>query len=341
MHGVRLELFSEHEKFLASARAYLAPLLDSSDGASDIRVTLDWDTELSGEFRSDLTQLGRRLWVGPHSLHHTEIWQVPGLEMNIRWANGTLVLHTAYRWPTRRAKWLPIASVRQRAYVSLIYYLVYFPIAWWLERERSWTLLHASSIASNQSALVYSGLPGCGKSTTSLAALSIRDWRIVSDNLLFTDGRHVFACVEPIHVDSRARSLLGDLAERVIPTGRSFSHRRRDYELGPTARCSSAVSRALGFLHVGQVTDVRPVDRAEATLRLMANDYLAKEWMAYQESAAAMHQVWPSVGDQTQRAKNLTALAQSIPCYDVAVGRGKSVQQEVEHVIGVMSNEHA
>ena len=339
-HETRLELVSSHEGFLATARSYLASLLDESEAASDIRVILEWNTVFPADMGKDLTQLGRRIWVGAQCVYHAGIWQVPGLQMNVQWQDGVLVVHAAYHWPTRREKWLSVAvaSVRHRLFASLVYYLVYFPYAWWLERERGWTLLHASAIASTEGALVFSGLPGCGKSTTALAALGSRQWQVVSDNLLFTDGKQVFACFEPIHVDPAARALVGDLGDRIHYTGRPFSHQRRDYELTSQARRSSAPSLALGFLHVGKETAVRPVDRADAARRLMANDYLAKEWMAYQESAAAMHQVWPRLGDQTQRSRNLTSLARSVPCYDVAIGRGMCLQREIEHVIRMMLN---
>jgi hypothetical protein len=271
-------------------------------------------------------------------------------------------VRAAYAWRTRQAKWFARmkASARERLFVSLIYYLVYFPCAWWLERERDLTLLHASAIATSEGGLVFSGLPGCGKSTAALAALNAPEWQVVSDNLLFTDGRQVFACPEPVHVDARTRALVGDgsteadidrlrsgrrsvaavLAGRVRPTGRRFSHQRQDYEITSEARRLSTTPRALGFLHVGRETAVRPVDQASAARRLMANDCLAKEWMAYQESAAAMHQVWPAVGDQERRWGNLTALTRSVPCYDVTIARNGDVQQAMKYVTQAMLDGH-
>lgn len=338
LHEARLVLISGRGDFLAFAHPYLASLLDQAGAEPNIKVTLEWDAVLSDESRSDLEQLGRRIWVGPHRLRHTEIWQVPGLQMDVSRQDETLVVRAAYAWPTRRAKWFArvMAWTRERLFVSLVYYLVYFPLAWWLERERGWTLLHASAIATPEGGLVFSGLPGCGKSTTALAALNVPEWQIVSDNLLFTDGRQVFAFPEPIHVDGRTRALVGDLADRVRPTGRSFSHRRQDYEVTPEARRLSTTLRALGFLHVGQETVIQPVDQATAVRRLMANDCLAKEWMAYQESAAAMHQVWPTIGDHERRQRNLTTLAQSIPCYDVTISRNTLVQQAMKYVTEAM-----
>ena len=342
LHGVRLELCADRDDFLTFARAYLDPLLDRGDARPDITVALEWGAMLD-ENSPGLEQLGRRIWAGPQRLRYTEIWQSPGLQLDIHWPdepNAPLSVRAAYTWPTRRARWFArlMPWARERLFVALIYYLVYFPFTWWLERRRGWTLSHASAVSAPGGGLVLSGLPGCGKSTTALAALNAPEWRIVSDNLLFTDGRQVFACPEPVHIDDKTRALVGDLAGRARPTGRRFSHHRQDYEIGPDARQPSTTPLALGFLHVGHETSVRPIDQTVAARRLMANDCLAKEWMAYQESAAAMHQVWPSIADYTQRWENVTALTQSIPCYDVAVARDGQVLQAMQHITQAMLN---
>jgi hypothetical protein len=184
--------------------------------------------------------------------------------------------------------------------------------------------------------MVFSGLPGCGKSTTTLAFLNQPGWQIVSDNLLFTDGRRVFACVEPIHVDERTRALVGNgdhLRGRVSATGRHFSHGRQDYEVTAAARALSTTPRALGFLHVGPEMAVRRLDADDGARRLLANDHLAKEWLAYQESAAAIHQIWPDVGDLERRRANLWALAHTVPCYDVIMARGENVGHAVSTIL--------
>jgi hypothetical protein len=366
LHGVRLTLRSERDDFIAFARTYLAPLMDDvvkPDDAttSHIHVQVTWNASLPAQgsraLSDGMEQLGRRLWAGSGRLRFTEIWQVPGLALDVRWgeapsdpaAGGELSIHARYTWPSRRARWLAplLPAARERLFVGLIYYLVYFPWAWWLERERGWTLLHAAAVAAPagagifgpQDGVVFSGLPGCGKSTTALAFLNQPEWHIVSDNLVFTDGRWVFACVEPIHVDERSRALVGNgdnLSRYVCSTGQRFSHGRQDYEVRAAARSPSATPRALGFLHVGRETVVRRLDPDDSARRLLANDYLAKEWLAYQESAAAMHQIWLDVGDQERRRANLLALAQSVPCYAVTVARDENVSHAVSTVLRAM-----
>jgi hypothetical protein len=359
LHGVRLTLRSGRDDFLAFARAYLSPLVDvvGDDGSAPIaaphvQVTLAWDARLPEEKTAYLEQLGRRLWYGSNHLRFTEIWQLPGLALDVAWRDETLTVQAAHTWTSRRARWLTalLPAARDQLLVALIYYLAYFPWAWRLERERGWTLCHAAAVATPtgsgafgpQDGVIFSGLPGCGKSTTALAFLNRPEWQIVSDNLLFTDGQQVFACVEPIHVDERTQALVsngGDLNGRVCPTGRRFSHGRQDYEVTPAARSPSATPRAAGFLHVGHETWIRRLAPANGARRLLANDHLAKEWLAYQESAAAMHQIWPDVGDQERRRANLLALAQSAPCYDIAVARGENVSSAVSVILETLERD--
>lgn len=363
LHGVRLALRSGRDDFHTFTRAYLAPLVDDAVAPeevddSPIQVQVAWPTRppqnvLNGA-ADRMEQLGRRLWAGPGRLRFTEIWQFPGLALDVVWQDASpdsatgakLTICAAYMWPSRRMRWLAslLPAARERLFVGLIYYLVYFPWMWWLERERGWTLLHAGAVNTSSGSgtfgpwdgVVFSGLPGCGKSTTTLAFLNWPEWQIVSDNLLFTDGRQAFACVEPIHVDERTRALVGngdDLHARIHATGRRFSHGRQDYEVTAAARSLSTNPRALGFLHVGHEMAVRRLDADAGARRLLANDHLAKEWAAYQESAAAIHQLWPAVGDLERRRANLWTLAHAVPCYDVTVTRGEMVRHAVSTIL--------
>jgi hypothetical protein len=77
-----------------------------------------------------------------------------------------------------------------------------------------------------------------------------------------------------------------------------------------TARALSTIPRAVGFLHVGRALAIRRLDPGDSARRLLANDPLAKS-VGLSGERAAMHQVWPAVGDYERRRANLWALAQS------------------------------
>ncbi|HIE38397.1 MAG TPA: hypothetical protein EYH30_04655 [Anaerolineales bacterium] len=331
LHGVGLALEAKREDFLAFAHDYLAPLTVEGAGQPLIRVTLHWDRALPP---ADLEPLGRRVWVGENRLRLTEIRQVPGLQLEVGWDRDGMRVRATYRWPTRRARWLTRLTwaARARLYVSLIYYLVYFPWGWWMERERGWSLIHAAALARGEDGIVLSGLPGCGKSTFVWAALALPGWRLLSDNLLFTDGRQVWACPEPLHVDERARELSSSTPVGVRPAGRSFSHQREDFELAPQRRVGRAYPRGLVFLRRGRRERVEWLEGEVAFRRLWAGDLLAREWMAYQECAAALHHLIPQVGDPLWRWMNLQELTM-LPCYEVALGEGGNLAEVARRVL--------
>lgn len=336
LHQVALTLETANEDFLAYARAYLAPMWAGEDSKASIRASLQWGQGLSP---ANLVSLGRRIWVGKNCLRLSEIQSVPGLQLEVEWDTQMRVRAT-YRWPSRRARWLArlFPLVRARLYVSLIYYLVYFPWGWWMERERGWNLIHAAALAREGKGVVLSGLPGCGKSTFVWAALALPNWQLLSDNLLFTDGRQVWACPEPLHVDQGGQALSTVAPDGIQPTGRRFSHGRMDFELAPQRRASKTCPQGLVFLQRGHDPWIRPLDNEVALRRLWAGDFLAREWMAYQECAIALHYLVPQVGDPLWRWMSLQELT-TLPCYEVALGEGEDLTQAARRVLERISRE--
>lgn len=340
LHGVGLAVETDREDWLACARTYLSPLaappllappLLAPSRAPSIHVTLEWGKSLPA---ADLEPLGRRVWIGQNCLRLSEIRLVPGLQIQLGWEGDTLRVHAAFRWPGRGARWLAalVPAARTRLYISLVYYLVYFPWGWWLERERGWSLLHAAGLRREDGGVILSGLPGCGKSTLVWAALSLPGWQLLSDNLLFADGRQIYACPEPLHVDARARALIESTPGGVQDTGRAFSHQREDFELLPERRATQAQVDRVIFLRRGRTGGIQPLDHEAAFRRLWVGDMLAQEWAAYEECAAAICHLVPQVGDPARRWANLERLA-ALPCCQVVVPDGEMLSDSVREIL--------
>ncbi|HEY75279.1 MAG TPA: hypothetical protein G4O00_03740 [Thermoflexia bacterium] len=324
LHGVDLTLEGGREDFVDFAARYLPPRLrvagpPGNRGAS-IRVSLRWDEPLP---EADLEPLGRWVQVGPQRVRLLGVRFLPGLQIDAAWTDGGMRVAAAYRWPSRRARWLARVAAWERArlYVTLIYYLVYFPWAWWLESERGWSLLHAAGLAWEGKGVLLTGLPGCGKSAAVWAALHREGWRLLSDNLLFVDRQGMWACPEPLHVDRRARVLGGGLPPGVRPTGARFSHGRENFVLESRRLADAARVRAVVLLRRGAEERVRRVDPEKVWRRLWNGDLLAQEWLAYRECAAAVHHAVPTAGDPAQRWANLRVLS-ALPGYEVVVKEG-------------------
>ncbi len=309
LHAVGLTLTSSNAAVVEVARDHLGAWTVDDAVAAQIDVRLTWGRALPPA--PALARLGRRLWLGEGRLRFSEIRLLPGLQMDVTWEDDRLRIEAAYAWPDRRTRWLSkvAQSLRLRTYLSLVYYLLYFPLGWWLERERGWSLIHAAGLTHEGDGVVVAGLPGCGKSTFVWTALARPGWRILSDNLLFTDGEAIYACPEPLHVDARAQALGAVPAESVTTTGRAYSHRREGFRIAAHRRAERATPTRVLFLRRGPRHERRPLSPATALHRLWANDMLAQEWRAYQTGAAALHHLTPEIGNPERRWANLERLS--------------------------------
>src|SRR5262245_43966413 len=80
---------------------------------------------------------------------------------------------------------------------KLMYFMIYYPMAWQLERTRGWGLLHASAVTMPSGrAVLLSGMGGVGKSTLGLSLLSHPGVKLLSDNLIFHDEERIYSCPE-------------------------------------------------------------------------------------------------------------------------------------------------
>src|SRR2546425_522584 len=56
-----------------------------------------------------------------------------------------------------------IETMKGRRFSTLLYYLFYHPLLWWLSRGAGWHVLHAGAVSTPVGAVVLAGMPGCGK----------------------------------------------------------------------------------------------------------------------------------------------------------------------------------
>ena len=230
--------------------------------------------------------------------------------------------------------WLRLGgeTKRERVYAALIYYLVYFPLLWYLERTRQWYPLHASAVAWPQGAIVLAGLGGIGKSTLTLAFLRDPDARLLSENLILHDQERVYAFPEPIHLDDRSRKMLTGLDGRLESTGRMFSHNRHSYEVLASARVPSSVPRLFCLLRQGKELDLSRMS-VQKTLRIvMSSDVLAREVNEYAQQAAALNFLSPMTDSFQQRIDALRRILDQTTCCVLTVRPGEDLGRVVRLV---------
>lgn len=299
LHGVRVRIESELPAFLDYVRVALEPYLVDDKGQFEIRSKLEWrdgvpprksgqEAVAAGGFEPLIwtRRPDRDLYIGQAGAQWLRIDDFPDLQMQLAMKGesveiaGRYFFHVASGGAVESLQRLrhraQLDELRGRRFSTLLYYLFYHPLLWWLSRGAGWQVLHGGAIATPAGAVVLAGMPGCGKSTLSVAMLADERHRMLSDNLVLHDGRNVMACPELLLLDETSRRLAGAGAARLVATGERRVYARDAYRI---ADVELAPQPAAALLHVERASDfaLRPLDPAESAARLRAANTMAKE----------------------------------------------------------------
>ena len=299
LHGVRIRVESELPAFVDYVRAALEPWLVPDEGRFDIRSRLQWrdgppprggngEGAGAGGFEPRLwtRRPDRDLYVGEAGAQWVRIDDFPDLQMELAMREDTVMLTGRYFFHLshggrveslqRLRHRAQMDDLRGRRFSTILYYLFYHPLVWWLSRGAGWNVLHGGAVATRIGAVVLAGMPGCGKSTLSVAMLAEPDQRMLSDNLVLHDGTSVLACPELLLLDERSRRIAGAGASRLVATGERRVFARDAYRV---AEVELAPQRAGVILHVERASEfqLKPLAPRESAARLRAANTMAKE----------------------------------------------------------------
>lgn len=295
LHGVRVRLESELPAFTEYARAALEPWVIADEGRFDIRSRLQWRDGLppgkaeGGEGGFDKMVWNRRpdrdLLLGAKGAQWLRIDDFNDLQMELAMRDDTVELTGRYFFHLAAGGGETLQRLRHRSrldemrgrrFSTLLYYLFYHPLLWWLSRGAGWHVLHGAAVSTPIGAVVLAGMPGCGKSTLSVAMLADPRHRMLSDNLVLHDGTNVMACPELLLLDETSRRLLGGVLSKLTPTGEQRVYAREAHRVADVEMSSRPV---LAVVHVERASEfsLLPLDPRESAARLRAANTMAKE----------------------------------------------------------------
>src|SRR5574341_306924 len=177
MHGVRVNLACSYDRLVD----YVVCLFGSETGPvwerPDLEVTGIWRAEPQDvgaplAAPSSVNAFGKRMWLSKDQLVWFDTHRDKRLQLRFGRHGSVFAFDVDYRYQPSMKKLERYPDYEQRKFFSLLRYLLYFPIAWFLERTRGWRLIHASAVASGDRAVVVAGPGGAGKTTTCLALVA-------------------------------------------------------------------------------------------------------------------------------------------------------------------------
>lgn len=231
------------------------------------------------------------------------------------------------KWHRKR-----LPTLRKKRFSTILYYMIYYPSFWRLE-QRGLLPLHAAAVDVAGKGMVFCGLPGSGKSTLSVAALSLPGARLLSDNIIFYDKQSVYSCPEPVLVDDRSVELIGASSSLLQPLGGRHVFDRSWCHVGRERLTQRTQPRIFFFVGLGADTVVRPLSAEAAYERFTSANWIAKELRRYlvYRSVLTLSGATPGClknGSQT----TLAALLSRGQSYELTVGWGDGLAKALELV---------
>ncbi|NUO82906.1 hypothetical protein HUU05_22780 [candidate division KSB1 bacterium] len=344
MHGITLTLESEHAPLLEYAQRHLHGLVESAIAAPHIRVKCHWS---QGEWDAEhnpfpvsgaLNVIGKRMLGNAHELLWLDTLRMKGLQLRFSRAGEQWFFEVAFRFHPKKEKLENLPEYEFKKYFSLMSYLAYYPLFWYLERFRGWSVLHASALASTKGGLMIGGLGGVGKTTTCVALLQRQGIELLAENLIFTDGEFIYPCYEPIRLDENSLAMLdGDLkglAPMFFPEGlkdKTMFH-------PPLRESLEKVKPAALFLpQFSPQRYVKAIPPELAAEKMLAMNRLTRELDDYYWYAAALDMHWPAPNRAQQRSEVLHRCAARAHCFELGIDRAAGVNAVVEDILHVLA----
>src|SRR6185369_6444298 len=199
--GLPATLSSFHPEFMAYASAHLAPLRAVESQLPSVEATLTWhecsppaDRAAAYPELAAMDRIDRDVYRSPTEIAWFRIDELPSLHLRFAWDGRCLRVHgdfflylsrNPYRdWLTRGLRRRYLDRLRRRRFTTLLYYLLYYPCFWVLERTRDLHPIHAAGVELDGQVVVLAGPSGVGKSTLVTGLAGSGDARLLSDTFL-------------------------------------------------------------------------------------------------------------------------------------------------------------
>jgi hypothetical protein len=333
--GVPVRFRCDLEPLGAYARAHLEPILSSetSGAAPAVDAELRWHEghppppsaypETLGAERLD-----RDVYARPGDIVWLRVDDLRDLHLRFRWdgerlgVRGDFYHRLATSPGADRLRRLvyrrQLAALRRKRFTRLLYYLVYYPVFWWLEHVRGTHPIHAGAVDAPAGGIVLAGPSGVGKSTLTVALGAAEGCRLLSDTFVAQRGAEVWAVPEPLLLDRWSIDWLGEAGAALTGLRHSYALGRDGYVL-PRGRYAER-TRAAAVVLPRRASEhyVRRIDGETALSRIMAYDDIVNDLRRYRPLAAVLELLDP-VGLGRARLQSLHDLTSGTPCFEVGM----------------------
>ena len=271
--------------------------------------------------KKNYNKISRNIWIGDYSIFISKIERLPGLSINAQLKNDKLYINAVFEDITINLLKKILSFKRnyqqqkQFLLIGLIYYLIYFPYLYYLERFNNLSLLHAGAVKYKQNGIILSGLGGIGKSTFAFGTLLLDECKFLSDNLIFYDKKNIYPFPEPIALNPKSLNMLNNIDKILIKKDIASTHGRMFYQINPNFFSDQAIPQYLFWLQWGNENKLISFDKERCVKNLLDINLLANELREYYIFAATLDLAFSKSLPPDLYYKNLSKLLSNVDCY--------------------------
>lgn len=333
--GLPATLNSDHAEFIAYAGEHLSPLRSLETEPPAVEATLTWHETSPPEDRraaypdiAAMDRIDRDVYRNATEIAWFRIDELPSLHLRFAWDGRCLRVHgdffvylsrNPYRdWLTRGLRRGYLDRLRRRRFTTLLYYLLYYPCFWVLERTRDLHPIHAAGVELHGSVVVLAGPSGVGKSTMVTGLAGEPCARLLSDTFLLHCGAAVCAVPEPLLLDAWSQRWLGDAAKNLSSIPHRYCLSRNGFHWPAQRSSAGGVGRLLLFPQRSDAHYLRPLSPANARGRLSASNLIVNDLRRYWAFASVLELLDPTplVLAREQQLAKLTA---AVPAFELGI----------------------
>ncbi|MFQ5628866.1 MAG: hypothetical protein ACE5I1_08905 [bacterium] len=339
-HNVSINISSNNPKLVAYAREHLGGQTRAPMAAPDIEVHCEW---FEGKWEpeknpfpqdGEMSVYGKRMLGKKNELIWLNTLRMKGLQLRFRRESGRFLFDVSYCYHPKKEKLEGLPDYEYKKYFSLMSYIFYYPLFWYLENFRNWTVVHASALETAYGGVMIGGLGGVGKTTTCVALLQHTGAQLISENIVLTDGTLLYTCYEPIRLNQDSLKMLAKKSHGLRKM--NFPAGLKDKSLYHFNAGNMPASVRPAALFLPSFSPNRSVKRLTAEIaveKMLAANRLTLEIDDYYWYASALEMVWPKIGQMNLRSKILSMLTQRSQCFELGIDRTQGVEAVVKDIM--------
>lgn len=353
--GVRAQLASSCRELVEYAARHLAPLTPdpSGEGKPRVEATLRWhegppprSRTAAYPYLAGAQRIDRDLYVLGNRMSWFRVDDLRGLHLQFEWDGQRLRIEgDYYYWVSDNRYWERIKRVlfrhripalRQRRFTTLLYYLLYYPTFWYVERFQGFHPIHAAGAEVDGAVLVLAGASGVGKSTLAAALAASPGGRLLSDTFLLQRATAVLPVREPILLDERSLHWLGPARRLLQPIQWRYVLNRAGFHWPQEQLSRGGRVAVVLFPCRAEQEYARRLSATEAQGRISAGNVIVNDMRRYLAYAAILEMFGPTPLAHA-RENELAALTSAAPCYEVGIGNARTREEVVARLLRLAS----